>query len=91
MKSCHGDNMGNSRGYYVKYIRDTSEKDKYQGSRSVNLKSKMKQKQTQIQRTVARRVRGWVKIGEEDYEERTFSYAIHKPWEGNNTVITIRG
>lgn len=26
--------MGNSRGYYVKHIRDTSEKDKYQGSRS---------------------------------------------------------
>lgn len=38
MKSCHGDNMGNSRGYYVKYIRDTSEKDKYQGSRSVKPK-----------------------------------------------------
>ena len=51
----------------------------------------MKQKRTQIQRTVARRVRGWVKIGEEDYEERTFSYAIHKPWECNNTVITIWG
>ena len=38
MKSCHGDNMGNSRGYYVKYIRDTSEKDKYQGSLSVKCK-----------------------------------------------------
>ena len=30
--------MGNSRGYHVKHIRDTSEKDKYQGSLSVKPK-----------------------------------------------------
>ena len=51
----------------------------------------MKQKQSQIQRVAARRVRGWVKTGEEDYEERTSSHMINKPWEGNNIVITIWG
>ena len=35
---------------------------------SLQLKKK-KKKQTHIQRVVARRVRGQVKIGEEDYEE----------------------
>ena len=31
MKPCHCDNTGKSRGYYVKYSRATSEKDKCQG------------------------------------------------------------
>lgn len=66
------------------------QRTKYQGSRSsVKPKKQNETKRTQIQRMVARRVRGWVKIGEEDYEERTSSYAVNKPWECNNIVVTI--
>ena len=70
---------------------NTSEKDKYQGSPSVKPKQQNETKTDSNTENGCQEGKGWVKIGEEDYEERTSSYAIHKPWECNNTVITIWG